>query len=199
MIAPTAAVKRPENNTARAGRSCAAQHTVESGKWEFLVHKKTLALLSSVRRQAEGEAFICETYFHASQIQFTYLFVSSTRRPSSLQLQGFKTTLINTCARTHSPFLFLPFSLFLMHTNLWGQIGEAEKHRVAQANEGWQDVYATPKPSEPEAIKGLARLTRASQIQWPVLGEQVDKWGAAASSGPDRTLSQLSLPETWCS
>lgn len=86
-----------------------------------------------------------------------------------------------------------------MHTNLWGQIVEAEKRRVAQANEGWQDVYVTPKPSEPEAIKGLAHLTQASQLQWPVLGERVVKWGAAVSSGPSRTLSQLSLPETWYS
>lgn len=83
-----------------------------------------------------------------------------------------------------------------MHTNLWGQIVEAEKHRVAQANEGWQDVYVTPKPSEPEAIKGLPRLAQASQLQWPVLGEWVVKWGAAVSSGPNRTLSQLSLPDT---
>lgn len=83
-----------------------------------------------------------------------------------------------------------------MHTNLWGQIVEAEKRRVAQANEEWQDVYVTPKPSEPEAIKGLAHLTQASQLQWLVLGERVVKWGAAASSGPNRTLSQLYLPET---
>lgn len=189
MMAPTAAGKLPDNNAARAGEElCSTPHFVESGKWEFCF-PKTLALLSS-------EMLIWETYFHASHFQFTYLFVSSNRRPSFLQLQGFKTTLINTCAHTHSAFLFLPFSLFLMHTNLWGQIVEAEKRWLAQANEGWQDVYVTPKPSEPEAIKGLARLTQASQLQWPVLGELVLKWGAAASFGPNRTLSQLSLLKT---
>lgn len=83
----------------RKGRKepCSTPHFVGSGKREFWF-PKTLALLSWVCRQA----LIWETYFHASHFQFTYLFVSSKRCPSSLQLQGFKTTPINTCAHTHS-------------------------------------------------------------------------------------------------
>lgn len=195
MIAPTAAGKRPENNAAKAGKSRAAHPTLLKVENEsFASHKHLLCSHQRVGRLKERCSYARHTF-----MPVTYLFVSFKRCPSSPQLQGFKTTLINTWAHTHSPFLILPFSPFLMHTNLWGRIVEAEKRRAAQANEGWQDVYVTPKPPEPEAIKGLARLTQASQLQWPVLGERVLKWGAAASSGPDRTLSQLSLPETWCS
>ncbi len=38
-----------------------------------------------------------------------------------------------------------------------------EKLEAAFANEGWQDVYVTPKPSNPDVIKGPDSLTQASQ------------------------------------
>lgn len=37
------------------------------------------------------------------------------------------------------------------------------KLEAAFANEGWQDVYVTPKPSNPDKIKGPDSLTQAPQ------------------------------------
>lgn len=50
-----------------------------------------------------------------------------------------------------------------VHTNYCGHKTRRGKLEAAFANEGWQDVYVTPKPSNPDEIKGPDSLTQASQ------------------------------------